>query len=67
MTDAPGRASFIGRPRIHIGKPSLQNKLECFKEIKFDWCNKDINDDRLKQEPKETILNLTTTKILVSI
>jgi len=50
MTDAPGKATFIDRSKTNVGKQSLPNRLAFFKDIKFDWCNNNISEDKLRQE-----------------
>jgi len=34
----PGRTTFIDRSKLKIGRQSLPNRLDFFREIKFDWC-----------------------------
>jgi len=49
----PGRATFIDRSKNKIGKQSLPNRLSFFKDIKFNWCNSNISEDKLRQELKK--------------
>jgi len=34
----PGKPSFINRSKLKIGRQSLTNRLDFFREIEFDWC-----------------------------
>jgi len=50
----PGRASFTDISKRKIGRQTLPNRLGFFKDIKFNWCNEDISDDKLQRELKKT-------------
>jgi len=46
----PGRATFIDRSWLKIGKQSLPNRLDFFWEIKFNWWERyqEISKDKLR-------------------
>jgi len=50
----PGRASFTDTSKRKIGRQTLPNRLGFFKDVKFNWCNEDISDDKLRRELKKT-------------
>jgi len=47
VNERTGKASTMDTSRTKIGKASFKNRLECFKEVDFNW--KDgISDDALR-------------------
>jgi len=63
---SPGRATFIDRSKLKIGRQSLLSRLDFFREIKFDWCGQeDMSKDKLRIELKKTFIT-TTTKLAIA-
>jgi len=55
----PGRATFIDRSKLKIGRQSLPNRLD--REIKFAWCGQeDILTDKLRIKLKKTFITTAT-------
>jgi len=49
-----GKVTFSDISRIKIGRQALPNRLDFFKDIKFDWCNAPFDHDKLGIELKQT-------------
>jgi len=57
----PGRATFCDRSRLKIGRQSLPNRLDFFRNIKFDWTRREnLSTDKLRTELKKTFITKTT-------
>jgi len=52
----PGRGTFVDNSKLKIGKQALQNRLQCFKEIDFDWIG-NTNDDNIRTNLKRLFIN----------
>jgi len=55
----PGRAITMDTSRLRIGKNSFVNRLQCLRNINFDWTS-GINPDRLRICLKETFIKTTS-------
>jgi len=49
----PGQAIYMDSSRLRIGKNSLVNRLNCMRQVKFQWTN-GINQHALRQNLKKT-------------
>jgi len=53
----PGIASFVDSSKLRIGRNCLYNRLNCVKNIAFQWTNR-IDQDKLRVELKKTFIGL---------
>jgi len=56
----PGRGTFVDNSKLKIGKQALQNRLQCFREIDFDWIG-NTNDDNIRTNLKRLFINCNAT------
>jgi len=63
FNERTGKASIMDTLRLKIGKASFKNRLECFREVNFNW-KEGISDDALWIAPKRTFLRSWNKKFI---